>query len=182
MRFAVSVLALAACASSSAIAQEIPTRRAGLWEVTMTHDGRNMPPQTMQQCTDAETDKLMNAFGGALSADMCSKQDIKKVGATLVISATCQIGPMKSTSQSVVTGDFSSNYTVKVTSKIEGLPAGAQDAAGGSTTIQARWVGACKSGQRPGDIVMADGKTMNIRDLRKLMDGAKGGAPKGAPK
>jgi hypothetical protein len=182
MRFAVSVLALAACASSSAIAQEIPTRRAGLWEVTMTHDGRNMPPQTMQQCTDAETDKLMNAFGGALSADMCSKQDIKKVGATLVISATCQIGPMKSTSQSVVTGDFSSNYTVKVTSKIEGLPAGAQDAAGGSTTIQARWVGACKPGQRPGDIVMADGKTMNIRDLRKLMDGAKGGAPKGAPK
>jgi hypothetical protein len=182
MRFAVSVLALAACAPSSAIAQEIPTRRAGLWEVTMTHDGRNMPPQTMQQCTDAETDKLMNAFGGALSADMCSKQDIKKVGATLVISATCQIGPMKSTSQSVVTGDFSSNYTVKVTSKIEGLPAGAQDAAGGSTTIQARWVGACKPGQRPGDIVMADGKTMNIRDLRKLMDGAKGGAPKGAPK
>ena len=98
-------------------------RRAGLWEVTMTHDGRNTPPQTMQQCTDAETDKLMNAFGGALSADMCSKQDIKKVGATLVISATCQIGPMKSTSQSVVTGDFNSNYTVKVTSKIEGLPA-----------------------------------------------------------
>jgi hypothetical protein len=181
MRFAISVLALAACASS-AVAQEIPTRRAGLWEVTMTHDGRNTPPQTMQQCTDAETDKLMNAFGGALSADMCSKQDIKKVGATLVISATCQIGPMKSTSQSVVTGDFSSNYTVKVTSKIEGLPAGAQDAAGGSTTIQARWVGACKPGQRPGDIVMADGKTMNIRDLRKLMDGAKGGAPKGAPK
>jgi hypothetical protein len=177
MRFAFSVLALAACASS-AVAQEIPTRRAGLWEVTITHDGRNTPPQTMQQCTDAETDKLMNAFGGEISADMCSKQDIKKVGATLVISATCQIGPMKSTSQSVVSGDFTSNYTVKVTSKIEGLPAKAQDAAGGTTTIQARWVGACKPDQRPGDIVMANGQTMNIRDLRKMMDGAKGGAPK----
>ena len=169
MRFAVSVLVLAACASSAA-AQEIPTRRAGLWEVTINHDGRNTPPQTMQQCTDAETDKLMNAFGGALSADMCSKQEVKKVGATLVISATCQVGPMKSTSQSVVTGDFTSNYTVKVTSKIEGLPAGAQDAAGGTTTIQARWVGACKAGQRPGDIMMANGQTMNIRDLRKMMD------------
>ena len=183
MRFAISVLALAACASS-AVAQEIPMRRAGLWEVTMTHDGRNTPPQTMQQCTDAETDKLMNAFGGELSADMCSKQDIKKVGATLVISATCQIGPMKSTSQSVVSGDFNSNYTVKVTSKVEGLPSGApQEAAGSTTTIQARWVGACKPGQRPGDIVMANGQTMNIRDLRKMMDNAKGGgAPKGAPK
>ena len=83
---------------------------------------------------------------------------------------------MKSTSQSVVTGDFTSNYTVKVTSKIEGLPAGAQDAAGGTTTIQARWVGACKAGQRPGDIVMANGQTMNIRDLRKMMDAV----PKGA--
>ena len=114
---------------------------------------------------------------------MCSKQEIKKVGATLVISATCQIGPMKSTSQSVVSGDFNSNYTVKVTSKVDGLPAGApQEAAGSTTTIQARWVGACKPGQRPGDIVMANGQTMNIRDLRKMMDDAKGGAPKGAPK
>ncbi len=179
MRFAISVLALAACASS-AVAQEIPTRRAGLWEVTITHDGRKTPPQTMQQCTDAEADKLMNAFGGAISADMCSKQDIKKVGATLVINATCQIGPMKSTSQSIVTGDFTSNYTVKVTSKLEGVPAAAQEAAGGTTTIQARWVGACKPGQRPGDIMMPNGQTMNIRDLRKLMDGK--GAPKGAPK
>lgn len=181
MRFTISVLALAACISSAA-AQEIPTRRAGLWEVTINHDGRKTPPQTMQQCTDAETDKLMNAFGGAISADMCSKQEIKKVGATLVINATCQIGPMKSTSQSVVTGDFNSNYTVKVTSKLQGVPAAAQEAAGGTTTIQARWVGACKSGQRPGDITMSNGQTMNIRDLRKLMDGAKG-APKGpAPK
>jgi hypothetical protein len=176
MRFAVSVLALAACASSAA-AQEIPTRRAGLWEVTINHDGKNA--QTMQQCTDAETDKLMNAFGGALSADMCTKQDVRKVGATLVITATCQIGPMKSTSESVVSGDFTSNYTVKVTSKIEGLPAAAKEAAGGTTTIQARWVGACKPDQRPGDIVMPNGKTMNIRDLRKMMDAVpKGGAPK----
>jgi hypothetical protein len=170
MRIAISVVALAACVSSAA-AQEFPTRRAGLWEVTINHDGRNTPPQTMQQCTDAETDKLMNAFGGALSADMCSKQEVKKVGATLVINATCQIGPMKSTSQSVVTGDFTSNYTVKVTSKLEGVPAAAQEAAGGTTTIQARWIGACKPGQRPGDIVMANGQTMNIRDLRKMMEG-----------
>ena len=177
MRVAVSIFALVACASSAA-AQEIPTRRAGLWDVTINHDGKNTPPQTMQQCTDAETDKLMNAFGGALSADMCTKQDVRKVGATLVISATCQVGPMKSTSESVVSGDFSSNYTVKVTSKIEGLPASAKEAIGGTTTIQARWVGACKPGQRPGDIVMANGQTMNIRDLRKAMDSA----PKGAPK
>jgi hypothetical protein len=179
MRLYVPVLAICACVSS-AVAQEIPTRRAGLWEVTINHDGGKAPPQTMQQCTDAETDRLMNAFGGDISADLCSKQEVKKVGATLVISATCQIGPMKSTSQSVVSGDFNSNYTVKVTSKLEGLPAAAKGMAGGTTTIQARWVGACKADQRPGDIVMANGQTMNIRDLRKMMGGD--GRPKGAPK
>ncbi len=177
MRLFVSVLAVGAAFASSAAAQEIPMRRAGLWEVTINHEGRNTPPQTMQQCTDAETDKLMNAFGGDLSADLCSKQEIKKVGATIVINAVCQIGPMKSTSQSVITGDFNSNYTVKVTSKLEGVPAAAQGAAGGTTTIQARWVGACKPDQRPGDIVMANGQTMNIRELRKMMD-RKGAAPK----
>jgi uncharacterized protein DUF3617 len=177
MRLFVSVLAVGAAFASSAAAQEIPMRRAGLWEVTINHEGRNTPPQTMQQCTDAETDKLMNAFGGDLSADLCAKQEIKKVGATIVINAVCQIGPMKSTSQSVITGDFNSNYTVKVTSKLEGVPAAAQGAAGGTTTIQARWVGACKPDQRPGDIVMANGQTMNIRELRKMMD-RKGAAPK----
>jgi hypothetical protein len=176
MRLPVSVLAIAACmscaAAQSSSAQEFPTRRAGLWEITINHDGGKMPAQTMQQCTDAETDKLMNAFGGDLSAGMCSKQEVTKVGATLVINATCQIGPMKSVSQSVVAGDFNSNYSVKVTSKLEGVPAAAQGTVGGTTTIQARWLSACKPDQRPGDIVMANGKTMNIRDLRKAMPGA----------
>lgn len=179
MRVALSLVALVIACGSPAAAQEFPIRRAGLWEVTMTQEGQKVPPQVMQQCTDAETDKLMNAFGGDISADLCSKQDVRKVGATLVINATCQIGPMKSTSQSVVSGDFNSNYTVKVTSKIEGLPAGVPSGIGGSTTtIQARWIGACKPDQRPGDIIMAGGQRMNIRELRKMMDGRSKGAPK----
>src|SRR5215510_13928921 len=105
MRLLISVVAAGAAFTTSALAQDIPTRRAGLWEVTITHEGRNTPPQTMQQCTDAETDKLMNAFGGDLSADLCSKQEVKRSGSTIVIDAICQIGPMKSVSQSVVTGD-----------------------------------------------------------------------------
>jgi hypothetical protein len=178
MRVIMSVVAIGIAGGSPAAAQEFPTRRAGLWEVTIAHDGQKTPPQVMQQCTDAETDKLMNAFGGDISAGLCGKQDVRKVGATLVINATCQIGPMKSTSQSVVSGDFNSNYTVKVTSKVDGLPAGSPVMAGGTTTIQARWVSACKPDQKPGDIIMAGGQRMNVRDLRKIMDGRAKGAPK----
>lgn len=181
MRFSISVVALACVTSglafaTSATAEEFPTRRPGLWEVTINHDAAGAA-QTMQQCTDAETDKLMNAFGGDISADLCTRQNVRKVGATIVVNATCQIGPVKSSSESVISGDFNSSYSVKVTSKLEGLPAAAAAAAGGTTTIQARWISACKPDQKPGDIVMGNGKTLNIRDLRKMMS-----APKNAPK
>ena len=50
--------------------------------------------------------------------------------------------------------------------------------AGGTTnmTIDAKWLGACKSDQRPGDIIMANGMKMNIADMQK-MQGMQGGRP-----
>ena len=36
--------------------------------------------------------------------------------------------------------------------------------------IAAKWLGACKPDQRPGDIIMPDGKRMNVIDLRDTME------------
>jgi hypothetical protein len=44
--------------------------------------------------------------------------------------------------------------------------------------IEAKWLGACKSDQKPGDIVMPGGVKMNIMDLEKL----KAMVPKQPPK
>jgi len=35
-------------------------------------------------------------------------------------------------------------------------------------TIEAKWLGACKAGQKPGDIVMPGGFKFNIKDAEKL--------------
>jgi hypothetical protein len=32
-------------------------------------------------------------------------------------------------------------------------------------TIQAKWLGPCAAGQRPGDVTMANGMTMNVLDI-----------------
>lgn len=56
-------------AAAPALALDLPTRKAGLWELRMIFEGRNLPPQTMKHCTDAATDKLMNM----ISADRTSK-------------------------------------------------------------------------------------------------------------
>ena len=47
---------------------------------------------------------------------------------------------------------------------------GAAGAAGRDTTVtlEAKWLGACKPDQKPGDIVMPGGFKMNVRDVDKL--------------
>jgi hypothetical protein len=37
-----------------------------------------------------------------------------------------------------------------------------------TTTIEAKWLGACKPDQKPGDVVMPGGFKLNIRDAEKL--------------
>ena len=37
-----------------------------------------------------------------------------------------------------------------------------------TTTIEAKWLGACKPDQKPGDIMMPGGMKMNIKDMQKL--------------
>jgi hypothetical protein len=38
-------------------------------------------------------------------------------------------------------------------------------------TIEAKWVGACKPDQKPGDVVMPGGYKMTIKDAAKLKRG-----------
>ena len=150
-------LAFVLICAAPAAALDLPERKAGLWELKMTFEGGNMPAQTAEHCIDAETDKLMSATGGSMVQDMCSKPDVKKTGDTFVVNSTCKIGPYASSSQAVINGDFNSAYTVKVVSKQEG-PAIPGMPAERTMTIDAKWMGACKADQKPGDMIMAGRK------------------------
>ena len=163
------LLAAAIFCATPAAALDLPARKPGLWEIKMTMEGRNLPPQTTLHCIDAETDKLMNSIGGSMS--QCSKQDVTKVGSTIVVNSVCNIGPITSTSHGVVSGDFNSAYSVKVTSKREGGRAIPGMPEGGTTnmTIDAKWMGACAADQKPGDMIMAGGRKVNIRDMQNLL-------------
>jgi hypothetical protein len=147
-------------------AVELPTRKAGLWEIKMLRTGGPMPEMTMQHCTDETTDKQMTSTFSPMAKDACSKNDIAKTATGYVTDSVCTIGGMTTTSHSDVVGDFNSAYTVKVTSHSQGGPAGA--ARDSSTTLEAKWLGACKADQKAGDIVMPGGLKMNIKDMEKL--------------
>jgi hypothetical protein len=177
MRRHLPLVAVACLSASPAMALDMPARKAGLWEMKMTFEGRNMPPQVMQQCIDAETDKLMSSMGGNMRNDMCSKQDVQQSGGTITVDSVCKIGPATTTSHGVITGDFNRAYTVKVTSKREGGPAIPGLDATTNMTIEAKWAGPCKADQKPGDMIMSNGMKMNIREMQNL-PGIPGAAPK----
>lgn len=149
-------------------AVELPVRKAGLWEMKVLHAGSAAPDMTMQQCTDETTDKEMSTSFSPMGKEMCSKQDIQKTATGYVSDSVCGIGGMSITSHAEITGDFNSAYTVKSTSHTERGPAGVPRDS--TTTIEAKWLGACKADQKAGDIMMPGGMKMNIKDMQKLKD------------
>ena len=171
MRQHLPLIALCVIASP-ATGFDLPERRAGLWEIKMTFEGRSAPPIITRQCIDAANDKLMHLKGNSMGQGTCSKQDTKQVGNTFVVDSICQIGPMTATSQGEVTGNFDSAYTMKMTSRLARTPAmpvanGAANITMDLTldiTIDAKWLSACQADQRPGDIIMADGNKLNINE------------------
>ena len=151
--------------TSGAIAVELPVRKAGLWEMKVLSGG-SVPEMTMQQCTDATTDKDMATAMSPVAKDICSKQDIQKTATGYATDSVCGVAGMTIKSKAEITGDFNSAYTVKSTSHTEGGMAGAPRDS--TSTIEAKWLGACKADQKPGDIMMPGGMKMNIKDMEKL--------------
>jgi len=167
---------LALLPASDARALDLPVRKPGLWEMKVLRTGSPAPEMTMQHCTDETTDKEMSSALSPMGKEMCSKQDIQKTATGYVSDSVCGIAGMSITSHAEIIGDFNSAYTVKSTAHSERGPAGApHDSA---TTIEAKWLGACKADQKPGDIMMPGGMKMNIKDMEKL----KGMIPKQMPK
>jgi hypothetical protein len=174
--FAIAALLVAAPAA----ALELPARKAGLWELKLTIEGR-ATPHVMQQCVDAATDRMMNSSVSGLAQSNCPKQDMRRSGSTIVIDSICNVGGQTTTSRVEVTGDFEKAYTMKVASTTEGAPPRATAGAApgrpaipqgqSNLAIEATWLGACKAGQKPGDMVLPGGITMNVKNLQGMMPG-----------
>src|SRR5215471_14440747 len=165
LSFATVIGLLALWPAAGAPAVELPVRKAGLWEMKMVRSGGSAPDMTMQHCTDATTDKQMSTSFSP-GKETCAKQDIQKTATGYVSDTVCTVASMTVTSHAEITGDFNSAYTVKSTSHSEGALTG--KTADSTTTIEAKWVGACKADQKPGDIVMPGGMKMNVLDLEKF--------------
>ena len=159
--FGSALCLLALLPASDAGAVDLPVRKAGLWEMKVVRSGSPVPDMTMQHCTDATTDKEMSA-----GASTMGQGRLLQAGHPYVSDSVCGVAGMSITSHAEINGDFNSAYTVKSTSHSERGPAAVPRDS--TTTVEAKWLGACKSDQKPGDIVMLGGMKMNVKDMERM--------------
>jgi hypothetical protein len=156
---------LALLPAINARADDMPLRKPGLWEMKIAKTGSVLPEMTMQHCTDETTDKQMSTAFSPVAKEACSKRDITKTATGYVSDSVCSVGSVTVTTHADIVGDFNSAYTVKSTAHSDKGAGGVHDV---TSTIEAKWLGDCKPGQKPGDIVMPGGFKLNIKDAEKL--------------
>ncbi|HET6756022.1 MAG TPA: DUF3617 family protein [Burkholderiales bacterium] len=139
---------------------DLPKRKSGLWEMKLT--GAGMPGHVSQTCVDQKSDDLMKQ--DVEEKMSCSKTDMRREPGKLIVDSVCKIEGSTATTRSVITGDFDSAY--RVDSKTTYTPPLA-DLKEGSVVIDAKWLGPCKPGQEPGDIVIPGAGKLNLEELMK---------------
>ena len=147
-------------------ADDLPTRKAGLWEMKIVKVGGLVPEMTMQHCTDSTTDKEMNNSVSPIAKQICTKQDVRKTATGYVTDSVCAVAGVSMTTHAEIVGDFNSGYTVTSTTHSDKGPTGKPLDA--TTKIEAKWMGDCKPGQKPGDIVMPGNFKLNVKDAEKF--------------
>ena len=148
----------------SAQTLDLPSRKAGLWEITMAIEkSKGLPAFTSRICLDPATDRVLMDHGLKLAAGRCRNLAPRRQGQSYVIDADCKVGGTASKTRIVITGDFDSAYTLRMESP--GADKGAQ---GPLMTQTAAWKGADCPGMKPGDMTLPGGLKVNVKQLKAL--------------
>ena len=171
-RSGAALLLLAICAMPAS-ADDLPTRKAGLWEITSGMGGRSVK---MQQCVDAATDHAMQTRAGTTPHGDCSKRDVQKSGDhdddRFRLHDRWQNQDLAHRHRR----QLRQRVHVTVTSPDRGSACRRPPA-----TLGAKWLGPCAADQKPGDMIMPNGMKMNIQSMQNMQKGMVPPGAAGAP-
>jgi Protein of unknown function (DUF3617) len=144
-------------------AAELPIRRPGLWEIKIKLTGGAAPTAMMRHCTDESVDREMSTLFNPLAPPPCKESEVQKLADRYTVDATCKADNKTVTIHSDVTGDFAATYAVVTETKTQEQPD--TEPTVSSMTLEGKHVGSCKWGQKPGDVVMAGGLKVNVKQM-----------------
>ncbi|WP_051949411.1 DUF3617 family protein [Methylosinus sp. PW1] len=157
-----------------AAADETPRRKPGLWRMEHVMQGAPSPSGGVEMCIDEKTDDIMRQNIGE-NGPKCEKLSFTRDGDKYRVSSVCKLDKSVTKTEGVFTGSFDSAYRgelhITYTPPIHNL-------ASADMVLEAKWLGPCKPGQKPGDIVMPGlpGGQMNMQELIKKREQLRKGA------
>lgn len=155
-----------------AFAQDYPKLKSGLWEMERSADRAAPQPNRMTMCLDDSVQREMFDMGAGAMKGMCSRREFKLSGNRGTGDFVCDLGGSRMHSKSTMQLNGDSGYRMEIRTTYDPPFMGERESL---TVLTARRVGACKPSQRPGDMVLPNGQTINVRDV--IGGGAgKGGA------
>ncbi len=155
-----SLVFVTALFTLQAQAADAPKRKSGLWEMKMQMAG--MPGNgPMQMCVDQASDNVMQER--AREKVNCPVMDVKQGIGKVTIHSVCKHEGTTVTTDAVITGDFNSSYRNDMVMRYDPPMQGMKEM---KMTQDARWLGPCKAGQKPGDVIMP-GMPANIQQMMK---------------
>jgi len=175
----VALAALGGCDKLPFFKVTSPARKPGLWEQT-TQSDRVAGPQVSQWCFDAASDKHFPVLPKGPRRDgACQKWAVAKSGDGYTVDSVCSFGATM-TLHAVISGDFSSKYTVVNTVDV----ANASDPAHNGhhqSTLTAVYKGDCPADLSPGQVRTPNGDIVDMAELRRggFGRGGQGGGPPG---
>jgi hypothetical protein len=156
---------LALLFAGAASAADVPKRKSGLWEVNtqMTGMPAGMPGQgPMQMCIDQASDNVMNGRSDPRAKADCPVMEVRPGAGKVTVHSVCRHGATTATTDAVITGDFDKSYRSDMVTRFNPPQNGMKEM---KMTQEARWLGPCKPGQKPGDIIMPGGGKMNMEEM-----------------
>jgi hypothetical protein len=145
-------------------AAELPVLKSGLWEVLRVSTQQGDQKHVTTMCLDDSVQAEMREFSLGVAKEMCTQNERHIVGNRMTIRATCKLGPTTMKTESVMV--FSGN-TAYHTDASASFDPPFMNMSESKSTIDGKWAGPCKPGQRPGDIVTETGQTINMKEMMK---------------
>ncbi|MCD6679722.1 MAG: hypothetical protein LT102_03565 [Burkholderiaceae bacterium] len=139
-----------------------PKRRVGLWEVRsvgVQAAGLESTRFCVGPHTDTETNHLDRSVGQRGS---CEFGPFRRAGQAWLAESVCREGRTTVTSRSIASGDFVHRYRIDTIVQYDPPLAGVRRE--DKDALEARWLGPCASGQKPGDVVVPGMGTLNMVD------------------
>ena len=158
------IIASLLLAAAHAAAIDLPKRKPGLWEMTLSAPDGKRPPRSAKYCIDAATEALMDNLAGGMTRHDCIKNDVLPQGASVVVDSVCMIDKSKVTGRSIITAEGDTIFHMQVHTHFDPPLWGQADV---DSTSDSKWLGACPADMRPGDMMTTSGIKVNIKDIVK---------------